>query len=70
MRKAIDEQSSSALHLGTYAAAVENMMRRTHDEPTPISPVTGSTKSRSHFSLETYSPMSVASCPGGSARCT
>lgn len=35
--KAIDEQSSSALHLGTYAAAVENMMRRTHDEPTPNS---------------------------------
>ncbi|MGA6209308.1 hypothetical protein ACPESR_31580 [Nocardia testacea] len=31
--EAVDGKTSLALHLGTYAAAVENMLRRMHDEP-------------------------------------
>lgn len=33
--KVIREKSSVAVHVGTYAAAVENMMRRMTDQPTP-----------------------------------
>lgn len=31
----IDEKCSLALHLGTYSAAMENVMRRMHDQDTP-----------------------------------
>ncbi|WP_324191077.1 hypothetical protein [Nocardia farcinica] len=33
--KAIEGRTSLALHLGTYAAAVENMLRRMHDQDSP-----------------------------------
>lgn len=33
--KMLTAKASLALHLGTYAAAIENMLRRMHDQPSP-----------------------------------